>query len=349
MLVQTINLRELKGDNQVVDKEQLLASVIIPVYKAEQYLPRCLDSVLAQTFQSFEVILIDDGSPDGSGKICDEYAAKDNRVQVYHQKNQGVTRTREEGIKKAQGKYIFWVDADDYVNVNLVEKVLNRFQETECDLVIFGWQEFQCGKITETRIWEKLSVEAWKKAAVNGRKGYLWDFVSPRDFWLNERAPEEMTRGAADGYMTVKLFLKAKTIEVLPDVLYYYERDNADSVTHDMSGKRCQGSAYLWQYRWHLSEKICPEALSYCVTNTVSGGVRAFSMGLYYGDLSDKEQNGLVYLLKETMKYSSYGHLRDRILRWGILHHQWWMCHLYARHKEKKEEKRKKRIYEKRR
>lgn len=330
-------------------KELLLASVIIPVYKAEQYLPRCLDSVLAQTFKGFEVILIDDGSPDNSGKICDEYAAKDNRVHVFHQKNQGVTRTREEGIKKAQGKYIFWVDADDYVNVNLVEKVLNRFQETECDLVIFGWQEFQCGKITETRIWEKLSVEAWKKAAVNGRKGYLWDFVSPRDFWLNERAPEEMTRGAADGYMTVKLFLKAKTIEVLPDVLYYYERDNADSVTHDMSGKRCQGSAYLWQYRWHLSEKICPEALSYCVTNTVSGGVRAFSMGLYYGDLSDKEQNGLVYLLKETMKYSSYGHLRDRILRWGILHHQWWMCHLYARHKEKKEEKRKKRIYEKRR
>lgn len=199
-------MRELKGDNQVVDKEQLLASIIIPVYKAEQYLSRCLDSVLAQTFQSFEVILIDDGSPDGSGKICDEYAAKDNRVQVYHQKNHGVTRTREIGIERARGKYIFWVDADDYVSERLLEKVLARFQATNCDLVIFGWQEFQNGKITETRIWESQPVEEWKKAAVNGRKGYLWDFASPRDFWLNERAPEEMARGAADGYMTVIVF-----------------------------------------------------------------------------------------------------------------------------------------------
>ena len=90
-------------------------SVIVPVYNAEKYLHRCIDSILAQTFTDFELLLIDDGSKDNSGKICDEYAAKDSRIRVFHKKNGGVSDARNWGIDRAKGDYIVFVDSDDYV------------------------------------------------------------------------------------------------------------------------------------------------------------------------------------------------------------------------------------------
>ena len=89
-------------------------SVIIPVYNTEKYLHRCIDSVLAQTYQDFELLLIDDGSKDSSGAICDEYAAKDTRVRVFHKENGGVSDTRNYGLDLAQGKYLMFLDSDDF-------------------------------------------------------------------------------------------------------------------------------------------------------------------------------------------------------------------------------------------
>lgn len=90
-------------------------SVIVPVYKVEQYLPRCIDSILAQTFTEFELLLIDDGSPDNSGKICDEYAKKDNRIRVFHKENGGVSSARNLGLGEAKGEWVTFVDSDDKV------------------------------------------------------------------------------------------------------------------------------------------------------------------------------------------------------------------------------------------
>ena len=89
-------------------------SVIVPVYKAEKYLQKCVDSILGQTFRDFELLLIDDGSPDGSGAICDEYAKKDSRVRVFHKENGGVSSARNKGIDEAKGEWISFLDADDY-------------------------------------------------------------------------------------------------------------------------------------------------------------------------------------------------------------------------------------------
>lgn len=88
-------------------------SVIVPVYNTEQYLPRCIDSILSQTFTDFELLLIDDGSKDNSGKICDEYAAKDSRIRVFHKKNGGATSARILGINNSCGEFICFVDSDD--------------------------------------------------------------------------------------------------------------------------------------------------------------------------------------------------------------------------------------------
>lgn len=114
-------------------------SVIVPVYKVEQYLPRCIDSILAQTFTDFELLLIDDGSPDNSGHICDEYAEKDSRIRVFHKENGGVSSARNVGIAKAEGEWISFVDADDWIPHNAYAEI-NLIMETEkADLYHWGF------------------------------------------------------------------------------------------------------------------------------------------------------------------------------------------------------------------
>lgn len=111
-------------------------SVIVPVYKAENYLHRCVDSLLAQTFTDFEVLLVDDGSPDRSGEICDEYAQKDDRVRVFHKENGGVSSARNVGIDNALGEYTIHADPDDWVEPNMLEELYKKAQEEDADMVI---------------------------------------------------------------------------------------------------------------------------------------------------------------------------------------------------------------------
>ena len=94
---------------------QGLVSIIVPVYKAEKYIHRCIDSLLAQTYKNIEAVLVDDGSPDNCGAICDEYAAKDSRVKVFHQQNRGVSAARNTGLAHIKGEWITFVDSDDYI------------------------------------------------------------------------------------------------------------------------------------------------------------------------------------------------------------------------------------------
>lgn len=121
-------------------------SVIVPVYKVEKYLHECVDSILAQTFSDFELILVDDGSPDNCGAICDEYAAKDSRVRVIHQKNQGLSGARNSGIDVAQGEYITFVDSDDLVDERYLEVLMATVQDG-ADVVVCRHKEFADGDV----------------------------------------------------------------------------------------------------------------------------------------------------------------------------------------------------------
>ena len=112
-----------------------VVSVIIPVYKVEKYLKRCLDSLLSQSFSDWQAICVDDGSPDKSPKILDEYAARDSRFKVIHKKNQGVSSARNDGIKNADGKYIHFLDADDYMIENAYELLYRKASELHVDML----------------------------------------------------------------------------------------------------------------------------------------------------------------------------------------------------------------------
>lgn len=111
-------------------------SIIVPVYKAETYIHRCLDSIINQTFKDFELILVDDGSPDRSGEICDEYAAKDKRIKVIHKKNGGVASSRQCGMDTAIGEYTIHADPDDWMELDMLECMYKAIIETKADLLI---------------------------------------------------------------------------------------------------------------------------------------------------------------------------------------------------------------------
>lgn len=113
-------------------------SIIVPVYKVEPYLRRCIDSILNQTFRDFELILIDDGSPDNCGAICDEYAEKDGRITVIHQKNQGVSAARNAGLDIARGTYLGFVDSDDWIEPEMYETMITTAKEEQVDVVVCG-------------------------------------------------------------------------------------------------------------------------------------------------------------------------------------------------------------------
>lgn len=149
-------------------------SVIVPVYNAEKYLRRCIDSIRAQTFTDFELLLVDDGSTDTSGKICDEYAKKDNRIRVFHKENGGVSSARNVGLDNAKGEWICFCDADDWVSVNWMKDFSASFSE-DVDFILAGFISVYDGK--EMIIYQDFFSSKEELVANCGTKeiwGYLW-------------------------------------------------------------------------------------------------------------------------------------------------------------------------------
>ncbi|MCD7807059.1 MAG: glycosyltransferase [Lachnospiraceae bacterium] len=121
--------------------EKQLISVIVPVYNIKEYLPRCVRSVIAQTYENLEIILVDDGSTDGTGALCDELAAEDSRIQVFHKENGGSSSARNLGIEKARGEYLGFVDSDDYISEDMYELLMEAVEQYGCEIAQVGRDE----------------------------------------------------------------------------------------------------------------------------------------------------------------------------------------------------------------
>ena len=112
-----------------------MVSIIVPVYKVESYLPQCIESIINQTYPNLEIILIDDGSPDACGKICDEYAKQDKRIKVFHKQNGGLSDARNYGVARASGEYLSFVDSDDWIEPDMFEVLVKVADDNKADLV----------------------------------------------------------------------------------------------------------------------------------------------------------------------------------------------------------------------
>ena len=210
-------------------------SVIVPVYNVEPYLHRCVDSILAQTFTDFELILVDDGSPDGCPAICDEYAAKDCRVRVIHQENGGLSSARNAGLDIAAGNYFAFIDSDDYVYSEYLAKLLKEICDNHADISVCGMVEFYTdvppldNKISTvdffsgiemcTRICNYQTASGFVAACGKLYSKHLFDTL---------RFP--IGRVHEDQFVSHKLFYTAKKIAVLSDKLYAYYY-NPNSIT----------------------------------------------------------------------------------------------------------------------
>lgn len=201
-------------------------SIIVAVYNTEAYLDKCLQSILNQTFTDFEVILINDGSLDKSAEICEKYAQIDKRIRLIHQENQGVSATRNTALGMASAPYIIWVDADDWIEEDLLAEVKNSIDQTAADIILFDYcivKDTQCHKHTlkyhEGFLNKK---EAMSALALDEElQSYLWNKAFKRSLFERISFPN-IYRMMEDYAIMHLLFHRADTFYYLPRPLYYY-------------------------------------------------------------------------------------------------------------------------------
>lgn len=222
-------------------KKNPKVSIIVPVYKVEAYLGGCIESILSQTFTDFELLLIDDGSPDKSGEICDEYAAKDERVRVFHQENAGVSAARNLGIEKAEGELIAFVDSDDWVEPAYLDAIVHRVGDSDIMFFAFHWHfEDGCVKTMTYGDVRAEGVEEVEKCISFLREnctdlnffGYTWNKVFRSEVIKNNRIKfVEGLDASEDEVFTLSFCIKANRLRIIPNVLYNY-RWRYNGLTH---------------------------------------------------------------------------------------------------------------------
>ncbi len=208
------------------EKKEHFVSVIVPVYKVEQFLDRCIISLLTQTLSDFELILVDDGSPDRCGSICDAYADKDKRVRVIHQDNKGLSGARNSGIAVAKGEYICFVDSDDMVTRDYLKTLLSCMQDTGADIVECRRIDVYDNAIPNHQK-EKKEVclcsakEAMKMLILNnGFSQTVWNKMYRKAIIADVVFPEGKLH--EDEFFTWKVVIRAKKIAIVKQPLYYY-------------------------------------------------------------------------------------------------------------------------------
>lgn len=203
-----------------------MISVVVPIYNAERCLSRCVESLLCQTYRDFEVILIDDGSHDGSASICERYCLADSRVRYHRQANQGVSAARNKGIELAHGDYVAFVDADDYVDQNFLKTFAEVVQKERTDLCIQGYKCTEFGDCVMPHSHETEWDEICQKAMIlndNHLLGYVWNKLFRKDIILTNHIQFNRKASLREDLLFVLQYLPhCKDLVVLPNIGYHY-------------------------------------------------------------------------------------------------------------------------------
>lgn len=215
-----------------------IVSIIIPVYNTEKYLRRCLDSIVAQTYKNFECILVDDGSTDASGKICDEYGEKDNRFRVIHKENGGVATARQTGTDATNGKYIIHADPDDWIEPEMLEQMHAKAKESDADVIICDFYSTNYKNEDTLFIQKPTSFEPHKImqdiVLFHRLHGSLCNKLAKRACYIKYGL--HFTPGinyCEDVLIWVQLFQHSEIkVAYLNKAFYHYFQGNSDSITH---------------------------------------------------------------------------------------------------------------------
>ncbi len=255
-----------------------LVSIIVPVYNVERYLARCVDSLVGQTYKNIDIILVDDGSRDSSGAICDSFAEKDDRVVVIHKENEGVGLARNTALGIARGKYVMFVDSDDYLDPRTVEKCISKRDEMNVDAVFFGRVDhfdngiLKIAPVSSDKLYFEgeevvsdllhslftyergLSISVW---------GCLFDLEAMHREGIIFRSEKKLL--AEDAYFLLEMFPYISSAAVLTDNLYYYYQNVASISRRHNLGHQLRANAFLQASLEKCQQMDYPKQLVDCV------------------------------------------------------------------------------------
>ena len=291
-------------------------SFIIPVYNVDKYIGKCIDSILSQSYRNFEIILIDDGSTDRSGKICDEYKEKDNRIKVYHGKNTGLSGARNKGIELCEGEYIIFLDSDDYWVSDKLKILAEECNKNKVDILVYNYEIYD-EKYKKITIPKGIKFNNVFKEVIDGQtylekvleinplyQWYAWSYA------IKAKNIKELKFKVGIKYEDVdlmyKVILNANKIIVIDEIIIRYRLSRPGSITHDVKVQ---------------TEKDKLDVIKNCINTVNTLNIRLdlkrllnnnFSC-LYYSSLmlcndikSQEERKVLIHILKEYMWICEY-------------------------------------------
>lgn len=231
-----------------------LVSVIVPIYDVEHYLDVCIESIVKQTYPNLEIILVDDGSPDECGRICDTWAQMDARITALHKANGGLSDARDYGIDRAHGEYIYCVDSDDWIQPNLIERALDAALSSASDLVVFSYNSASDDGLTVRPSDDLQKFPAQGRRSSEQALKLLWDDYVPNFAWsyLVHRNVYDKGIRFPKGYLmedmgtTYLLYDTANAVYFLPEALYNY-RARPNSILDVKSQAMCEGTTHFIQ------------------------------------------------------------------------------------------------------
>lgn len=255
-------------------------SVIIPIYKVESYIRKCIESVINQSYENLEIILVDDGSPDACGNICDEYARKDTRIKVIHKENSGVSDTRNVGIKNATGDFIGFVDGDDYISSDMFKILYETIKKYNADISIVSYYEMFNEKVIGGMDSNKLDIINKKEAIIELLRdkkiqSYCWNKLFKREMFEKIEFPSE--KYFEDMATMIQIFEKANIIARIEKPEYYYARRN-DSIIGSKNLKAYNDYVdIMFQKYFYVFEKY-PELEPYNAYNFILNAIRLYTI-----------------------------------------------------------------------
>lgn len=301
-----------------------LISIIVPIYKVEKYLKQCIDSILLQTYKNLEIILVDDGSPDNCGIICDEYAKKDKRIKVIHKKNGGLSEARNYGIEASTGDYIMFVDSDDYISKDMCKTLLMNALKNNADIVVCNLKEIyldKSEKVNKQCIKGNLEVisniEALYKYLVRSTTDMVvvWNKLYKRKIFFNEKYIRfPVGKLHEDMYTTYKLYYYANKIVIINDVLYYYFR-RKESITGLISEKNLldEIDAIIEQYNFFKNKE---DDLKYMLEiKNIDFYIHVLKI-MYKMSLNKKILNKKMLILKKYILSDEKNILKNPYMNW---------------------------------
>lgn len=289
-----------------------LISIIVPVYKVEKYIHRCIESAFAQTYRNWELILVDDGSPDRCGQICDSYASEDSRIHVIHKRNGGLSSARNAGLKICKGDYIAFLDSDDYLMPNALEDLIHASVSQKADLVMGINSLLRPDGSLQQDTWvtqygnSDISSHELRRAFLrDSLPNYAWGKLYHASLLSHLRFPEG--QNMEDLWIMPHLVESARKMVILTKNVYVYSQENSESILHagrekSVNTRYCQFLAFLEHIK--IARKVDKTDLPIIIKRTSHAAIRAYLMNRQYPCLSGKEKDEIRRFLTKYSKCS---------------------------------------------